>query len=153
MAIQRLAQKRLIALGVGRHVYYRPHLFRRPCFGLAPSGRICERADLGLKLQAAAPHRFAVLEKERVWRVIIRHGAFWRRGGFCREVFDLERELQDCFAAFAVGVVFQVERAAVDLGDLAADDQSDSGSVLFGREEGDKQVIGFGEARSLILDP
>src|ERR1700719_1932714 len=65
----------------------------------------------------------------------------------------LEGEAQTCFAPFFGKAVVEGERAAVGLGDLAAQRQADAGTARLGGEEGDEDVGGVLDAGSVVENP
>src|SRR5437588_11884495 len=56
-------------------------------------------------------------------------------------------------AAARARAVFERERAAVRLGDLAREDEADPTPARLRGEEGHEEVRGAGESESLVLDP
>src|SRR5437763_15485322 len=65
----------------------------------------------------------------------------------------LERQAQASLAAATARAVFERERAAVRLCDLAREHEADARTARLRGEEGHEEVRGAREAQALILDP
>ena len=65
----------------------------------------------------------------------------------------LNGEPQAGFAALGIRAILQGEFAAMTFGDLAAEDEPDAGAAGLGGEEGDEEIGGVGNTRSVVEDP
>src|SRR5579864_8345066 len=64
----------------------------------------------------------------------------------------IERQAKRSLAAAGIFAILERERAAVGLGDLPAENQSNSTAARFGGEERDEQIVAVQQARPLIAD-